>query len=128
MTARLVPVLALIAIGAGWGISIPLPKIAIPADYLATIHLSRAMLSIILSAILTIAIVLGNARFSGRRLTAQVSYLFTLFGIFWAVVLFSEAIPVQLWLALALVMTGLSLVQPRRARQATGATPDGPAL
>lgn len=50
---------------------------------------------------------------AGPVFAAQVSYFVTLFGIFWAVVLLGESIPVQLWMALALTMAGLFLVQPR---------------
>jgi len=54
---------------------------------------------------------------AGSVFAAQVSYLVTLFGIFWAVVLLGEAIATQVWIALALVMSGLFLVQPRAQPQ-----------
>lgn len=50
---------------------------------------------------------------AGPVFTAQVSYLVTLFGVFWAVTLLSESYATGIWTALALMLCGLFLVQPR---------------
>jgi drug/metabolite transporter (DMT)-like permease len=51
---------------------------------------------------------------AGAVFTAQVSYLVTIFGVFWAVMLLSEVYANGIWTALALMLCGLFLVQPRR--------------
>lgn len=50
---------------------------------------------------------------AGPVFTAQVSYLVTIFGILWAVTLLGEAYATGIWNALALMLCGLFLVQPR---------------
>lgn len=52
----------------------------------------------------------GNA---GPVFAAQVSYLVTIFGIFWAIIILGEAYASGIWTALALMLCGLFLVQPR---------------
>ncbi|MEM9580359.1 MAG: DMT family transporter [Pseudomonadota bacterium] len=52
---------------------------------------------------------------AGAVFAAQVSYLVTIFGVTWAMVLLGEHVPPQLWMALGLAMSGLFLVQPRKA-------------
>jgi drug/metabolite transporter (DMT)-like permease len=54
--------------------------------------------------------VLGRA---GAVFAAQVSYLVTAFGILWAWVLLGETYSGWVWAAIALMFTGLFLVQPR---------------
>lgn len=51
---------------------------------------------------------------AGSVFAAQVSYLVTIFGIFWAVTLLNESYAAGIWSALALTLCGLFLVQPRR--------------
>ena len=50
---------------------------------------------------------------AGPVFTAQVSYLVTIFGVFWAVSLLGESYAAGIWSALALMLCGLFLVQPR---------------
>lgn len=52
---------------------------------------------------------------AGAVFTAQVSYLVTGFGLFWAWFILGEAYAPTLWLALATIFVGMYLVQPRRA-------------
>jgi drug/metabolite transporter (DMT)-like permease len=59
---------------------------------------------------------------AGAVFAAQVSYLVTAFGIFWAWVIFGETYSAWVWAAVALMFAGLFLVQPRptaREMQAT---------
>jgi len=50
---------------------------------------------------------------AGSVFAAQVSYLVTLFGIGWSMVLLSESYSSWIWLSLLLIFAGLFLVQPR---------------
>lgn len=51
---------------------------------------------------------------AGPTFAAQVSYWVTGFGVFWAIVLLGESYSLWIWGALALMLFGLFLVQPRR--------------
>lgn len=53
---------------------------------------------------------------AGPVFSAQVSYLVTIFGVFWAVALLQEAYANGIWAALAVMLLGLFLVQPRGAQ------------
>ena len=52
---------------------------------------------------------------AGPSFTAQVSYLVTGFGVFWAITLLGESYAGLVWVALGLMMLGMALVQPRAA-------------
>lgn len=52
---------------------------------------------------------------AGAVFTAQVSYLVTGFGLFWAWVILSEAYAAALWVALGCMFLGMYLVQPRQS-------------
>ncbi|MEL7115449.1 MAG: DMT family transporter [Pseudomonadota bacterium] len=51
---------------------------------------------------------------AGAVFAAQVSYLVTGFGVIWAMVLLNESYSGWVWAALAIMMVGLFLVQPRK--------------
>jgi drug/metabolite transporter (DMT)-like permease len=51
---------------------------------------------------------------AGAVFAAQVSYMVTLFGLCWAMLFLGETYTGWVWAALALLMCGLALVQPRR--------------
>jgi len=51
---------------------------------------------------------------AGPVFAAQVGYMVTGFGVFWAVLLLGESYSPYIWAALALVLAGAFLVQPRR--------------
>ena len=53
---------------------------------------------------------------AGAVFAAQVSYLVTGFGIFWAKLILGESYSPWVWAALCLMFLGLFLVQPRRAQ------------
>jgi drug/metabolite transporter (DMT)-like permease len=57
---------------------------------------------------------------AGPIFAAQVSYLVTIFGVFWAVILLGEAYASGIWTALALMLCGLFLVQPRGKSEPIG--------
>lgn len=54
---------------------------------------------------------------AGAVFAAQVSYLVTGFGVFWAMVLLGERYSGYIWLAGAVMLLGVFLVQPRHKRQ-----------
>lgn len=54
---------------------------------------------------------------TGAVFTSQVGYLVTGFGIIWAMLILNESYSGPFWVALALVMAGVALVQPRSAAQ-----------
>jgi drug/metabolite transporter (DMT)-like permease len=51
---------------------------------------------------------------AGAVYAAQSSYIVTATGVFWAMWLLDERLPPIIWLALAVMMAGVALVQPRR--------------
>ena len=53
-------------------------------------------------------------RSSGPVFASQSSYLITLAGVAWGMLLFDERHSVSVWLALGLTMVGIALVKPRR--------------
>lgn len=50
---------------------------------------------------------------SGSVFAAQVAYLVTAFGLVWSIIFLDESFSVYIWLALALMFSGIFLVQPR---------------
>lgn len=50
---------------------------------------------------------------AGAVFAVQASYLVTGFGVVWSMLLLGESYPATVWLALAMVMAGVALVQPR---------------
>ncbi|PRX38406.1 EamA-like transporter family protein [Meinhardsimonia xiamenensis] len=52
-------------------------------------------------------------RRAGAVFAAQVAYLVTGFGVLWAMLLLGERYPASAWLAMALILTGMTLVRPR---------------
>jgi drug/metabolite transporter (DMT)-like permease len=53
---------------------------------------------------------------AGSVFAAQVSYLVTLCGVCWAMLILGEAYSPYIWAALAMILGGLALVQPRTAK------------
>lgn len=62
---------------------------------------------------------------AGPVFTVQISYLVTVFGVFWAYLLLGESYPPLVWASLALMLFGMALVQPRRKAKLDGAAPIG---
>ncbi|THH35823.1 DMT family transporter [Aliishimia ponticola] len=58
---------------------------------------------------------------AGPVFSAQVSYLVTLFGLFWARLFLGESYAPSVWLALGLLVLGMYLVQPRPHRDTVDA-------
>lgn len=67
---------------------------------------------------------------AGSTFAAQCGYLVTGFGVLWAIALLGERLSSGAWLALALVLSGVLLVQPRQTVGLAATVPDrenGPA-
>lgn len=104
-----------------WASLIAIP----PATWLAlasgqmidpTVRWGLPEIAVVVSSVAHVLVYTGYVWLVGRAgsvFAAQVSYLVTLFGIFWAVALLNESYSGGVWLALALMMTGLFMVQPR---------------
>jgi drug/metabolite transporter (DMT)-like permease len=60
---------------------------------------------------------------AGSVFAAQVSYLVTAFGMFWAMLVLSESYSNWVWLALGVIFAGLFLVQPKATTALAGSTP-----
>lgn len=73
-------------------------------------------LAVVLSALIHAAVYTTYVWLVGRAgsvFAAQVSYLVTGFGVFWAIVLLNESYAGPVWAAMAMMFAGLFLVQPR---------------
>ena len=73
----------------------------------------------VISSTLHVLVYAGYVWLVGRAgpvFAVQVSFLVTLFGVFWAKLILDEAYAPTVWAALALMLLGMFLVQPRRAR------------
>lgn len=55
---------------------------------------------------------------AGPVFAVMISYLVTITGVFWARAILSESYPPTIWAALALMLIGMALVQPRRLQRA----------
>ena len=78
----------------------------------------------VLSAVTHVLVYAGYVWLVGQAgpvFAVQVSFLVTLFGVFWARVILAEAYPAVIWLALGLMLLGMYLVQPRKAPLDAGA-------
>lgn len=53
----------------------------------------------------------------GAVFAAQTGYVVTVSGVFWAMLILGERFPPSVWAALAVILAGLALVQPRAAPQ-----------
>ncbi|MFK7744571.1 MAG: DMT family transporter [Roseobacter sp.] len=70
----------------------------------------------VVAAIIHVVVYSGYVWMVGRAgpvFAVQVSYLVTGFGVFWAMLILGEAYPPGIWAALALMVMGMYLVQPR---------------
>ncbi|MDG1469993.1 MAG: DMT family transporter [Ascidiaceihabitans sp.] len=83
----------------------PLPPYSAP-DY-----------ALIASSVIHVLVYSGYVWLVGRAgpvFAVQVSYLVTIFGVFWARVLLGESYAPQIWIALCVMLAGMYLVQPKR--------------
>lgn len=81
-----------------------------------------APLALLGSALISLAAYVGYLWLIGKAgavFAAQVSYLVTGFGVYWAMVLLGERFAPGFWAAMAVIFGGLILVQPRNAAPPT---------
>ena len=57
--------------------------------------------------------------YAGVVFSTQVAYLITISGVAWGIVIFDEQHSVWVWLSLACILTGLTLIRPRKHKQTT---------
>ncbi|WP_172292581.1 DMT family transporter [Pseudoruegeria sp. HB172150] len=80
-----------------------------------------ADLAMIAVALIHTCVYIGNLWLIGRAgpvFTSQITYFITGFGMLWSMLILAERYPPLVWAALLLMLGGLFLVQPRRARSA----------
>lgn len=90
----------------------PLPPYSAP-DY-----------ALITSSVIHVLVYSGYVWLVGRTgpvFAVQISYLVTIFGVFWARLLLNESYPTQIWVALAVMLVGMYLVQPKRTKPVAAA-------
>ena len=56
--------------------------------------------------------------YAGAVFATQVAYLITISGVAWGIIIFDEQHSVWVWLSLACILTGLTLIRPRRRKKA----------
>lgn len=56
--------------------------------------------------------------YSGAVFATQVAYLVTIFGVTWGMIIFGERHSVWIWLSLAVMLAGLTLIRPRKHERA----------
>ena len=57
--------------------------------------------------------------YAGAVFSTQVAYLITISGVAWGILIFDEQHSVWVWLSLAFILVGLTLIRPRKREQAT---------
>jgi len=56
--------------------------------------------------------------YAGAVFATQVAYLIAISGVAWGIIIFDEQHSVWVWLSLACILTGLTLIRPRRRKKA----------
>ena len=56
---------------------------------------------------------------AGSVFSSQVGYLVTFFGVVWGIIILGESHSVFVWISLAMIMMGISLVQPKQNSEST---------
>ena len=103
-----------------------LPVVAATGNWVALWPLDVPELSLIAMTVLHVGSYGGYVWMVARGgpvFAAQVAYVVTASGVFWGMAVLGERHSPWVWLALALMMIGLTLVQPRRALSPDGPTP-----
>ncbi|MGB0439758.1 MAG: DMT family transporter [Primorskyibacter sp.] len=111
-----------------FGAVVVLPVAVVSGDWITpvppyTLGMGAFGLSTVLHAVTYVTYVWLVGR-AGAVFTAQVGYLVTLFGVFWAWVLLGEVLSPVVWGALALILLGVFCVQPR-GRDTVASRPRG---
>ena len=61
--------------------------------------------------------------YAGAVFATQVAYLVSISGVAWGIIIFDEQHSLWVWLSLACILTGLTLIRPRRRKKAADRTP-----
>ena len=99
------------------GLAISLPLALITGEFFSPVRVwSAPEWAIVAAAALNWAAYIGYVWLIGKAgpvFAAQVAYVVTAFGVFWAMLFLGETYSVYIWAALGVMMVGLLLVQPR---------------
>ena len=111
------------------GAVMALPMALVSGQFIIPESLAAPELALLASSIIHALVYSAYVWLVGRggaTFAAQVSYLVTIFGMFWAMVLLGERFAVTIWASLALMLAGMALVQPRDATDTTPPLPGVP--
>lgn len=84
------------------------------ASFTAITYSPAGLVAIIMALIPIFALILGAV------FASQTAYLITGFGVIWSILILGERYSGWVWIALALMLVGLTLVRPVAARRQTG--------
>ncbi|WP_158967365.1 DMT family transporter [Chachezhania sediminis] len=118
--------IALLAVATAIASVMLLPAAVVTGQFIHPIRpLGAPEWALIASAVINVMVYATYVWLVGRAgpvFAAQVSYLVTGFGVFWAMMILGERYSPFVWLALLLVLGGIALVQPRE-KDALAAVP-----
>ena len=109
------------------GAAIALPLSLASGEFVVPTGIGRAEGALILSSAIHALVYSGYVWMVGRAgplFAVQVSYLVTIFGVLWSMVLLGERYAPSIWASLLLMLIGMALVQPRPRDTATPPLPD----
>jgi drug/metabolite transporter (DMT)-like permease len=114
------------ALQAMFGVSVVGAVIAAPialgtGQWVDPLPLGRPEVALLIMAVVHALVYAAYVWLAGRAgsvFAAQTAYLVTGTGVIWAMVLLGERFQPVVWLALAVMLAGVALVQPRPAREA----------
>lgn len=104
------------------GAVLALPMALATGQFILPRTIAAPELALIGSSIIHALVYAGYVWLVGRggpTFAVQVSYLVTIFGMIWAMILLDERFAVTIWASLALMLAGMALVQPRAPEDAT---------
>jgi drug/metabolite transporter (DMT)-like permease len=104
-----------------------LPAALAMGQFILPAHIGAPEAALIVSAAVHAAVYTGYVWLVGRAgplFAVQVSYLVTVFGLVWSMLLLGERYAPQIWAALALMLVGMALVQPRPELKPRAALPE----
>lgn len=111
------------------GAVLSLPMALASGQFIVPRHPGPPELALVASSVVHALVYSGYVWLVGRGgavFAVQVSYLVTIFGMIWAMILLDERFAPAIWASLALMLTGMALVQPRDPDETTPPLPGVP--
>jgi drug/metabolite transporter (DMT)-like permease len=118
-----------LCLASGIGAVLALPLSLVTGQFILPQSIGTPELSLIASAVIHALVYSAYVWLVGRGgavFAVQVSYLVTIFGMVWAMVLLGERFAPTIWASLALMLAGMTLVQPRQSDATMPPLPEGP--